>query len=88
MERSVGARVAPVVASWLAGMPLGTRVVVRHLIEGGDRATDALGALTAHDGTHCEVRTVRGTVRIALADVVAAKAVPPPPEPRGPRRPA
>ncbi len=74
--------------AWLSGMPLGSRVVVRHLIEGGERATDALGTLTAHDGTQLQVQTSHGPVRIAVADIVAAKEVPPPPTPRRPRRPS
>lgn len=68
---------------WLAGVPVGSRVVVRYLIEGGDRATDALGRLTERDGQHLVVDTPRdGPVRIAVVDVVAAKPVPPPPPPR------
>ncbi|MDQ3383507.1 MAG: ferrous iron transport protein A [Actinomycetota bacterium] len=63
----------------LAGVPIGARVVVRHLIEDGDRATDALGPLLEHTGTHLVVDTRRGRVRVALEDVVAAKAVPPAP---------
>ncbi|QYF73687.1 hypothetical protein [Cryobacterium sp. PAMC25264] len=68
---------------FLAGADLGTRVVVRTRIEGG--YTDALGYLRSCDLTHCTVETKRGTVSLALADVVAAKEVPPPPAPR-PRR--
>lgn len=68
---------------WLAGVPLGSRVVVRRLIEGGDRATDALGILVERDDTHLVVETRRdGPVRVAIAEIVAAKPVPPPPEPR------
>lgn len=68
---------------WLVDVPVGTRVVVRYLIEGGDRATDALGPLTERDEQHLVVDTRRdGPVHIALADVVAAKPVPPPPPPR------
>lgn len=70
---------ANVAHTWLAEVPLGTRVVVRHLIESGDRATDALGTLTAHDGTRLEVLTRQGPVQIAVSAVVAAKPVPPPP---------
>jgi hypothetical protein len=68
---------------FLAGAELGTRVVVRTRIEGG--YTDALGYLRSCDLTHCTVETKRGTVSLALAEVVAAKEVPPPPPPR-PRR--
>ncbi|WP_370949126.1 ferrous iron transport protein A [Amycolatopsis sp. cg5] len=56
---------------------LGTRVVVRYRVEGG--FTDALGYLRALDETTCEVETKRGLSNIALDDIVAAKAVPPPP---------
>lgn len=61
----------------LARVPVGRRVVVRHLIEGGDRATDALGELVARDETAVTVRTRTQTVRIELEQVVAAKEVPP-----------
>ncbi|GAA1148663.1 ferrous iron transport protein A [Ornithinicoccus hortensis] len=68
---------------WLTDVPVGTRVVVRYLIEGGERATDALGELTGRDEEHLVVDTRRaGPVRIALAGVVAAKPVPPAPPPR------
>jgi hypothetical protein len=70
---------------FLSGAALGTRVVVRIRIDGG--YTDALGYLRSCDGTHCTVETKRGTVRLALAEVVAAKEVPPPPAPRPRRRP-
>lgn len=71
--------------AWLAGVPTGTRVVVRHLIEDGERATDALGELLERTESTLRVRTRRGEVLIGLADVVAAKPVPPAPE-RRPRR--
>ncbi|MBE7161975.1 MAG: hypothetical protein INR72_12080 [Williamsia herbipolensis] len=57
------------------------RVVVRHLLPGGS-ATDALGMLVARDEDSCTVDTRRGAVRIELAQIVAAKRVPPPPAPR------
>lgn len=63
----------------LLGVPLGQRVVVRYLIEDGARATDALGELVDRDDHRLVVRTKRGEVAIALAAVVAAKPVPPPP---------
>ncbi|WEO77926.1 hypothetical protein BJQ94_02455 [Cryobacterium sp. SO2] len=69
---------------FLIAAPLGTRVVVRTRIEGG--YTDALGYLRSCDASSCTVETKRGTVTLALAEVVAAKEVPPPPAPR-PRRP-
>ena len=68
---------------FLAAAPLGTRVVVRTRIDGG--YTDALGYLRSLDTTTCTVETKRGLVDLALAEVVAAKEVPPPPPPR-PRR--
>lgn len=61
----------------LGRMPVGRRVVVRRLIEDGARATDALGELVARDRDSVTVRTRRGTVRIALDEVVIAKEVPP-----------
>jgi hypothetical protein len=70
-------------ADFLAGVDLGTRVVVRYRIDGG--LTDALGDLAARSGTACTVRTRRGDVVVPLDRVTAAKAVPPPPTTRGPR---
>lgn len=61
--------------------PPGTRVVVRYRLDDG-RATDALGYLHLADETHCVVATKRGLETIPLADVIAAKEVPPPPAPR------
>lgn len=75
-------------ADVLPGVPLGTRVVVRYLIEGGDRATDALGELIARDATSLQIQTRRGVDQIAVTSVVAAKVVPPPPPPRHRRPPS
>jgi N-acetylglutamate synthase len=61
------------------GLVPGTRVVVRHRLPSGS-ATDALGELTDNDDTGLVVLTRRGPVRIAHADVIAAKPVSPPPE--------
>lgn len=72
-------------ADFLLGVKPGTRVVVRSRIGGG--FTDALGVLRSRTPTHCAVETTRGLVTIMLADVVAAKEVPPPPAPRPLRRP-
>ncbi|MGO1497835.1 putative acetyltransferase [Agrococcus casei] len=73
-------------SSQLRGLPIGTRVVVRYRLHDGEHgATDALGDLTAIDAVSCTVATRRGEVRIRIADIVAAKQVPPPPPPR-PRR--
>lgn len=65
----------PTSAHPLHGVPTGRRVVVRYLIEEGERATDALGKLTARDDDALTVETRRGPVRIALQDVVVAKEV-------------
>jgi hypothetical protein len=63
--------------------PEGTRVVVRYSIDDATHsATDALGYVSARDETHVVIATVRGLQTIALADIVAAKEVPPPPAPR------
>lgn len=59
----------------------GTRVVVRYLLPDG-RATDALGELVSIDVDLVVVDGKRGVERIPRAAVIAAKAVPPPPEPR------
>ncbi len=61
----------------LRDLPLGTRVVVRHRIEGG--FTDALGTLVARDESTCTVETRRGPVVVAFDAVALAKPVPPPP---------
>ncbi|MCC8909301.1 hypothetical protein JSX79_15740 [Curtobacterium sp. GD1] len=52
----------------------------------GGGAQDALGVLVARTASSVTIDTRRGPVEVALADVVAAKPVPPPPAPR-PRRP-
>lgn len=59
----------------------GARVVVRYLLPTG-QATDALGELLSVDAVTVVVDGKRGIERIAVADIVAAKAVPPAPEPR------
>ncbi|PPK98815.1 acetyltransferase (GNAT) family protein [Kineococcus xinjiangensis] len=64
----------------------GARVVVRHLLNDGS-ASDALGELLAADAQTLVVATRRGTVRVARSAVLAAKAVPPPPQrPERPHR--
>ena len=61
----------------------GTRVVARYSIDDAEHsATDALGYVSARDETHVVIATVRGLQTIALADILAAKEVPPPPAPR------
>ncbi|OMH35092.1 hypothetical protein [Tersicoccus sp. Bi-70] len=74
----------PTPAHLLATLPLGTRVVVRYRIEDDVHgATDALGELVARQPDTCTVRTrSSGDVVITLADVTAARTVPPPPAPR------
>ena len=63
--------------------PPGRRVVVRYLLPTG-QATDALGVLLRADATTVVVDGKRGVETIAVADIVAAKEVPPPPAPRSP----
>jgi N-acetylglutamate synthase len=67
-------------------------VVVRRVlhgrrgVSGGPAYTDVLGILERWEGEYVVVRREDGdVVRIALADVVAAKTVPPPPPRRRPR---
>jgi hypothetical protein len=62
----------------------GNRVVVRYLLPTG-QATDALGMLLSADADTVVVDGKRGVETIAVADIIAAKAVPPPPEPRSRR---
>ena len=57
------------------------RVVVRYRLADG-RATDALGILLSADSSHLVVDGKRGVETIPVADVIAAKEVPPPPAPR------
>ena len=59
----------------------GDRVVVRYRLPDG-RATDALGILLSADETTLVVDGKRGVETIAVSDVIAAKSVPPAPEPR------
>ena len=59
-------------------MKVGDRVVVRYRLPDG-RATDALGTLLTADAEHLVVDGKRGVETIAVADVIAAKEVPPPP---------
>ncbi|TFC76748.1 ferrous iron transport protein A [Cryobacterium sp. TMS1-20-1] len=66
--------------AFLADAPLGTRVVVRTRIHGG--YTDALGFLRSRSAASVSVETKRGLVTLLMADVVAAKEVPPAPAPR------
>ena len=62
----------------------GRRVVVRYLLPSG-QATDALGQLLSADPATVVVDGKRGIERIPTTDIIAAKEVPPAPEPR-PRR--
>lgn len=64
--------------------PVGSRVVVRYLLPSG-QATDALGVLLSADEAELVVDGKRGIERIARGSVIAAKQVPPAPEPRRPR---
>ncbi len=69
-------------AQRLRTIPLGTRVVVRYLIEEGERATDALGELVERTEEQVVIQTRRGLEVVPMAQVLLAKPVPPPPEPR------
>ncbi|UUZ60183.1 hypothetical protein [Nocardioides sp. B-3] len=55
---------------------VGTRIVVRHLLPDG-RATDVLGVCTAWADGLVTIDSLRGPVRIAVADIVTGKPVPP-----------
>jgi hypothetical protein len=68
-------------AEFLRSIPLDTRVVARYLLPTG-QATDALGYLRSRDAEHVVIETKRGLDTVALAAVIAAKQVPPPPAPR------
>ena len=57
---------------------VGARVVVRYRLPDG-RATDALGILLSADADELVVDGKRGTETIAVADIIAAKEVPPAP---------
>lgn len=59
---------------------IGERLVVR--AHDGVGARDALGVLVARTATSLTIDTRRGSVEVQLADVVAAKPVPPPPASR------
>ena len=68
---------------FLRGVTEGTRVVIRYrLHDQPESATDALGYVSATSDTQIVIATVRGLATIDLADVIAAKEVPPPPERR------
>lgn len=68
---------------FIRNAPLGTRMTVRKRISGG--FTDAVGYLRECGDDLCLIETRHGMVTIALSEVTAAKAVPPPPAPRAPR---
>jgi len=59
----------------------GARIVVRYRLSTG-QATDVLGVLVSADAETLIVDGKRGVETIAVADVIAAKTVPPPPEAR------
>ena len=78
-----GPAAAPAPGARVGDLRAGTRVVVRHRLPDGS-ARDALGDLVGADAATLRVATRRGEVVVARADVIAAKAVPPPPVRRGP----
>lgn len=63
---------------------VGTRVVVRRRLPDG-ALSDVLGDLVATGPEGVRIRTRRGEVSVAAADILLGKPVPPPPAPR-PRR--
>lgn len=82
-ESGPAASQAPLGSAGGRGVVLGARVVVRHLIEDGARATDVIGIVVALDEEEIVIDSPRhGVVTIARGQVVAAKAVPPAPERR------
>lgn len=70
---------------FLRRLPLGTRVVVRR--RENDGFHDALGGLVEIGSDTCTIDTRRGPVTVPLVIVTRAKAVPPAPPRRAPRRP-
>ncbi|MCS4276470.1 hypothetical protein M2390_001652 [Mycetocola sp. BIGb0189] len=62
----------------------GDRIVVRYRLPDGS-ATDALGWFLRADESAVAIATKRGMEVVAFATVIAAKQVPPPPEPRSRR---
>ena len=71
--------------AFIRSAELGTRMTVRRRIPDG--FTDAVGYLRERTAAECVVETRHGMVTIPLAEVTAAKAVPPPPARRAPRFP-
>lgn len=71
--------------AFIRNAPLGIRLTVRSRIDAG--FTDAVGYLRECSDHECVIETRRGMVRIALSDVTAVKAVPPPPPRRAPVNP-
>ena len=60
---------------------VGQRIVVRHLLPDG-RATDVLGVCTSWGSGIAVIRSDRGPVEVAIADIVSGKPVPPRPSVR------
>ncbi|MGO0575670.1 HAD family hydrolase [Ornithinimicrobium panacihumi] len=59
----------------LVGVPAGSRVVVRHLIEGGARATDVLGELVSMDHSAVTLTSHGRRVVVPRSAIVAAKPI-------------
>jgi hypothetical protein len=71
------------VSEFLREVGEGTRVVIRYRLHNQpESATDALGYVSAKSDTQIVIATARGLTTIDLADVIAAKEVPPPPRRR------
>lgn len=75
-ESAIARRLSRMPGQPLPSLTIGSRVVVRHLIEDGERATDALGELVAADERTLTVRTRAGEVTVERSQVVVAKQVP------------
>lgn len=73
----------PAQAGW-RGWAVGTRVVVRRRLATGGYG-DVLGDLLEVGPDGVVVRTRRGPVRVAAADIALGKPVPPPPARRAPQ---
>ncbi|CAN5431394.1 hypothetical protein BH23ACT6_BH23ACT6_17740 [soil metagenome] len=57
-------------------------MVVRYLIEGGERATDVRGTLAQRTDSSLIVNGPSGPVEIPRTAIVAGKTIPPPPQRR------
>ncbi|MGL4339944.1 MAG: hypothetical protein ACRCSP_05935 [Rhodoglobus sp.] len=72
------------IRDFLHSLKTGARLVVRYRLPAGSEAsaTDALGFLMNSNDAEVVITSPQGPVTIALADIVAAKKIPPAPERR------